>query len=115
MNFPFTTQQFFAIFCKYNEAVWPIQIILYLIALAIVFFMFTRKQYAGNVAILGLAFLWAWMGIVYHILFFFEVNPLAVFFGALFILQALLFVYVGIKDRIQCMPTSDLRVRISIF
>jgi hypothetical protein len=38
----------------------------------------------------GLAFLWAWSGIVYHWSFFTTINPAANVFGAVFVLQAVL-------------------------
>ena len=31
---PFTREQFFAVFAAYNEAVWPVQYLAYLLALA---------------------------------------------------------------------------------
>jgi hypothetical protein len=33
---PFTVEQFYGVFVQYNEAVWPMQIVLYAIAMAIV-------------------------------------------------------------------------------
>jgi hypothetical protein len=40
--------------------------------------------------------LWMWMGTVYHLLFFSAINPASYLFGALFILQGLLFLIVGV-------------------
>lgn len=46
-----------------------------------------------------LVFYWLWMGIVYHIIFFSSINPVAYVFGVMFILQTILFIKAGIIDK----------------
>lgn len=78
---PFTEQQFFAVFGNYNEAVWPAQALLFLLAiLSVIGALWSRRGVA-----LIVAGLWAWCGIAYHWIHFARVNPAAWFFGALFI------------------------------
>ncbi|HZV42939.1 MAG TPA: DUF6064 family protein, partial [Saprospiraceae bacterium] len=91
MNLPFSSDQFFHVFREYNETVWPAQILL--LALAIIAIVLTILLYRNAHATIGmiLTFLWLWMGLVYHILFFTSINPAAYLFGALFILQGFLF------------------------
>jgi hypothetical protein len=48
----------------------------------------------GVAAVLGL--LWVWMGAVYHLGFFRAINPAAIGFGVAFIVQGVLFYWVGI-------------------
>jgi hypothetical protein len=43
-----------------------------------------------------LSFFWLWMGIVYHLIFFSTINKAAYFFGALFIVQGILFTVWGV-------------------
>ncbi|HPP76539.1 MAG TPA: DUF6064 family protein, partial [Armatimonadota bacterium] len=51
-------------------------------------------------ATLGL--FWVWMGIIYHIMHFSSINPIARLFGVLFVLQGILLVAVGcISDRLK--------------
>jgi hypothetical protein len=93
---PFTTEQFIQIFEKYNQAVFPIQFVLILAAIISVSLaanpkLFTNKTISGL-----LGFLWLWTGIVYHFIFFTKISPPAYLFGALFILQGLLFLYEGV-------------------
>lgn len=57
---PFTEQQFFEVFRRYNNAVW------------------------------------AWVALVYHGTFFREIDPAAMLFAALFLLQVALFVWYGV-------------------
>ncbi len=94
MNMPFTTEQFFNVFVSYNTAVWPAQIILFLLPLAAIYLAAKGKSPASVSVIL--AALWLWMGIVYHILFFSSINPAARIFGALFVVEGMLFIYSGV-------------------
>ena len=96
MNLPFTTDQFLSVFKEYNQSLWPTQVILILIALLLLYFLFREKIYSNRLISAGLALFWLWMGIVYHLIFFSQINPAAKIFGALFIIQAVLFIYYGI-------------------
>lgn len=98
MKLPFTLQQFLDVFTRYNQAVWPMQFVLVLFALAAVLLCFKKIEAADNLISLLLAFFWLWMGIVYHIVFFSEINKVANLFGSLFILEGLLFLYYGLLN-----------------
>jgi hypothetical protein len=90
MSLPFSAREFFEVFGRYNEAVWPAQLILLGIAVWVVIGML-RHEHARLILVL-LAALWLWAGLVYHLTFFVSVNPAAVVFGVLFVAQALIFV-----------------------
>ena len=95
-SIPFTIQQFFQVFEKYNQAIYPIQFVLLLVA-AVGIFLATSRKPSRNKIISGLlGFLWLWTGIVYHLIFFTTISPPAYLFGTLFILQGLLFLYEGV-------------------
>jgi hypothetical protein len=98
MRTPFTSAQFFGVFSHYNLAVWPVQVLFYLAALATTIILLANRPFAGKVIYGTLAFLWLWMGLVYHLLFFSAINPAAFVFGALFILQSLLFLVAGFRQ-----------------
>ena len=95
MNLPFTVEQFFDVFGVYNQAVWPMQIVLYLLALIAIFFAFIKFKNSDKIISAVLAFFWLWIGIVYHLIYFTAINKAAYLFGILFIGQGLLFFYVG--------------------
>ena len=102
MNLPFSSEQFLQVFSDYNETVWPLQILL--MAMAVVAVVLTILPYRHANAIIGmiLSFLWIWMGLVYHILFFSSINPAAYLFGAVFIIQGFLFFwFIVIKKKIS--------------
>jgi len=84
MKLPFTIDHFFAVFTSYNESVWPMQILLYLPAIAIIILLFWPRPDSGRIIAAILAFFWVWMGIAYHFAFFAAINPAARLFGSVF-------------------------------
>jgi Family of unknown function (DUF6064) len=93
---PFTTEQFLRVFEKYNQAIYPFQFALILVAIISVFLAASRKPFANKLISYLLGFLWLWTGIVYHFIFFTAISPPAYLFGTLFIIQGLLFLYEGV-------------------
>jgi hypothetical protein len=104
---PFTSEQFFAVFSEYNRAVWPLQVVLFALALASVFVALRRPGIAR--LILGyLAVLWVWMGIAYHWLFFSAINPAARVFGGLFVIEGALLAWMAVSRRdLAVEPKAD--------
>lgn len=92
MQLPFTTDQFLDVFSLYNTGVWPAQIIIYILAIISVFSIINKKA-NSKITFYVLAILWLWMGIVYHIMFFSVINPASYFFGLLFIIQGVDFLF----------------------
>lgn len=91
MKIPFTTEQFLEVFRQYNLSVWPLQLVLYVLAAIAVYAGVKQVRGATRMITSILAFLWIWMGIAYHLLFFTSINPAATSFGAFFVLQGILF------------------------
>ena len=109
MSLPFTIEQFMGIFEKYNIAVWPMQIILVLIALLALFLSLRKFSYSDKIISIFLGFFWLWIGIVYHLIYFTSINKAAYLFGVLYIIQGLIFIFVGgIKSKLsfKFQPTS---------
>ena len=96
MNLPFTAEQFFAVFARYNEIVWPMQIVLNAAALLCIGLLFRASARASRAIYLILSLLWAWMAIAYHFAFFAEINPAAWVFGAAFLLGSAAFAGTGV-------------------
>jgi hypothetical protein len=94
MQLPFTSEEFFSVFARYNNAVWPMQWVLGIMAVVAIS-LALRKRAAGRSIAVVLAIFWLWMGIRYHWAFFAAINPAAKFFGALFVIQGLLFLMMG--------------------
>ena len=95
MRLPFDATQFFAVFARYNAAVWPAPIVLAVLALGAAVLAAPGRDRSSRVASGILALLWVWMGAVYHLGFFRSINPAATVFGALFLMQGIGFATVG--------------------
>ena len=85
---PFTRDQFIANLGAYNEAVWPLQVLVYLLGLAMVIMLLRPSGRNSRLIGAGLAAMWAVTGIAYHGAFFSTINTAAWIFAALFLLQA---------------------------
>ena len=115
MNLPFTVEQFLQVFERYNAAIWPLQLLAYAAGLAIVVLAARRGRRAGAAAAAVLAAMWLVNGIGYHLAFFREINPAAIGFGAMFVLQAALMAWQGIfRDRLQPSFGADARTAVAL-
>src|SRR5207302_8320736 len=84
MGIPFSIEQFFSVFAQYNESVWPMQVILNLLALVAIILLYRARPLKSRVLAAVLSFLWGWMAIAYHFAFFTTINSAAWLFGAVF-------------------------------
>jgi hypothetical protein len=91
MKTPFTTEQFFEVFQKYNTEIYPLQLIIIVLGIAAIFLIHIKKNIGSKIICGFLSFLWMWIGIVYHLSFFTEINKAAFGFGGLFVLQGIFF------------------------
>lgn len=101
MNIPFTVEQFFDVFGTYNMAIWPAQVVAYLLGIFALTMAFRETRQSGRIVSGILAIFWIWMGIFYHIAFFSDINSVAWVFGVFYIAQGLLFWFIGtIQDKL---------------
>lgn len=98
---PFTRDQFFSVFATYNNSVWPVQIVAYLLGLIAVLALLRPGRMADRVVAGVLAIMWLWAGLAYHALFFAPINKAAYLFAALFVVQGILIGYAGMGDRLR--------------
>lgn len=96
---PFTSEQFFNVFSQYNTAVWPMQIVFYLLGLIALLAAVWKFRFSNRVTTMILAFFWVWMGSIYHLTHFSTINKAAYIFGSVFILQGILFFINGLGQR----------------
>lgn len=61
----FTVEQFLGMFERYNDAIWPMQIVVYGVGLIIVGLLCSRWRHAGRAVLLILAAMWTWLGAVF--------------------------------------------------
>ncbi len=99
MRLPFTVDRFFEVFSRYNTAVWPAQpALLALAVLALTLLLWRPRATSGAVSAI-LATFWAWMAIAYHLLFFAKINPTARVFALFFLVEAAVFLALGVVRR----------------
>lgn len=95
MDLPFSREQFFEVIADYNVAVWPAQFALTLLAVAIVVLVIRWPERVGRLVSYGLALLWGWVALAYHLAFFWSINPAAPIFAAVSIAAAAAFIWFG--------------------
>ncbi|NLF32830.1 MAG: hypothetical protein GX591_18325 [Planctomycetes bacterium] len=95
MRLPFTVEQFFDVFEAYNRAIWPAQVLAYVLGLAAIVLASGDTARRGRAVAGILALSWIWMGAAYHLGHFRAINPAATVFGVLFLLQGLVFIGAG--------------------
>lgn len=89
---PFTLEEFLGIFETFNHAIFPLQIIMYVVAVGmlVISIIRTRKYDMFIPIILGL--IWIFVGLTYHILSFSSINNAAFIFGIAFIVAGILLI-----------------------
>ena len=105
MQLPFTKEQFFDLFGVYNVALWPVLIALWMASVAVSALLLSSRRPPDRWISALLAAHWAWSALAYHAAFFTRINPAAWMFAALFLVQAALFVWVGVvRGRLSFAP-----------
>jgi len=108
VQLPFTHDQFLDVFSAYNRALWPAVILIWLLTAAAIVALYRRGPRASRFVAAVLVIHWGWAGIAYHLAFFRSINPAASLFGAVFVLQAALFLWRGVfGSRLSFQPTSS--------
>jgi hypothetical protein len=96
---PFSPEEFFALFERYNPAIWPAQIVAYGLGGLVVWAIATGQTWSWKIASFVLAAFWLWNGLAYQLAFFSPISPAAYGFAALFIVQGLIFLGSGLRTR----------------
>jgi hypothetical protein len=108
-SLPFSTDAFFAVFEQYNLAIWPAQVLAYVLGLAVVVLVLKPVRHGDRAIAAILAAAWIGMGAGYHMTYFAAINPVALVFGAAFVVQGALFAWAGVvRDRLNFRFAPDL-------
>lgn len=81
MEFPFTSEQFFEVFEKYNTDLFPAQIFIFVLGILGLLLIHTKWKFKNTLIGGFLGLLWLWIGIAYHFSFFTPINQGAYAFG----------------------------------
>lgn len=106
---PFTTEQFFEVFARYNQAIFPWQVIAVLAGVMAVALLWRDTRQATAGVLLVLAAMWLVNGVGYHWLHFAPVNPIARLFAVVFVVEALLLAWAALaRPGLRLRPGGDL-------
>jgi len=107
---PFTVEQFYSVFVSYNESVWPMQIVLYAIGIAILYLLLKARPAKSRIISSLLALLWVWTATTYCFAFFTRISGSGWVIGAVLLAGGLWLGWIGaIKSRIHFGPKGGLR------
>ena len=89
----YSIDEFIIVLENYNLAIWPLQILVYILIGIALFFSFKSTKYAPKIVLSVLAFLWLFNGIIFCFLFWASSHIFGYIFGVFCILQGILFIY----------------------
>lgn len=99
MKLPFTHEQFLDVFGIYNGLFLPAVLLLWAGTLVALLSWWRRGAAASRMLAVLLALHWGWSGLAYHLALFRAINPAAIAFAALFVVEAALLLRAGVVRR----------------
>jgi len=108
MHLPFTEAEFLGLFTRFNLALWPVLLVLW-IASAAAAVSLLRGRASTRAMLLLLAAHWLWSGLAFHAWFFSRINPRADLFALMFVAQGVLFAVAARQHRIGFAWDASLR------
>jgi hypothetical protein len=98
---PFTHEEFIAVFRVYNTAIWPAQIVAYLLGGTILLLVLRLTPWAGGAIATILGLKWLWTGLAYHAVHFSAINRAGYGFAAFFVVQGLMLAWAGVAGHLE--------------
>jgi hypothetical protein len=92
---PFSPDVYVSLFAQYNAAFWPALICALILGVAMLGCIIHASAAAGRMLALIVATYWIWTGWAFHIETYATLNWAAVPFGALFIVQGMVTIFMG--------------------
>ena len=106
---PFTASEFLDVFAAYNQALWPLVAMLWVLTALVMVAALARASALPMPVRLLLAVHWLWAGLVYHALFFTAINPAAWLFAAMFVTQGVMLVMFPSGQRAGTIRSGSVR------
>ena len=89
----FSLEELLLVLESYNLFIWPLQIIVYVLIVLVLFFSLTPTQYSAKIVSAILSFFWLFTGIVFCFIYWVPNHIFGYIFGIFCVLQGLLFLY----------------------
>lgn len=97
--FTFIEEEFLSMLANYNETIWPVQILAYIIAVTALLACFVKTRYSDRVIMSSIVLFWLWNGIVFAGIFWPEIYPYAYIFAVMLTIQGLLFIFGMVRSK----------------
>jgi hypothetical protein len=105
--FSINLEEFLLVLERYNLAIWPLQIFAYIFGFLALFFTIKRFKYSNQIILAVLSFFWLWTGAVFCPIYWAPTYKFAYLFGALCIIQGLLFLTGAVKSEMSFKFRTD--------
>lgn len=92
----FTLAEFLEMISRYNLTFWPLQIVAFILGIFVVLLAIWNGTHSGRIVSAILVFYWLWVGLVFNLLYFSPIFPMAITFVFLFVLQAVILIFAGV-------------------
>ena len=89
--FSFDLQEFLIVLENYNQDIWPLQVLAYLLGILAVYHAFKKSFVSNKVILVILSIFWIWTGLVFSTFYWAPTYNFAYSFTGLFIVQGILF------------------------
>ncbi len=87
---PYDRSVLFELVGQYNLSIWPIHIVVFILAIYIIYLVIKARSYASQLILQILGVAWITSGWIFFIQHYASINWIGQYFGYLFILQGLL-------------------------
>lgn len=115
MDMSLTLEQLMDAFERYNLAIWPMQVLAYVMGIGTLFLAIKNLPSSNKIITGILSFLWLWTAIGFFFLYFGPVYRPAYIFGGFFIIQGIVFLATTLKPRFSFSYKGDAYSHVGIF
>jgi hypothetical protein len=110
----FNLEEFLGVLERFNKDIWPLQILIYVLGIFVLFLLIRKNKYSDRIILAILALLWLWNGIIFCPFYWATTYKYAYLFGALFILQGIIFLVGVFKPNISFGHLNRLNTAVGI-
>lgn len=105
----FTLEQFLEMMARYNTTFWPMQLVAYGLGIIAVLLSIWPTQQSGRIVSIILALFWLWVGLVFNLVYFSPLYPMAILLAVLFVIQGGILITLGVfKGALSFKVNADL-------
>lgn len=96
MGSPLSLEQVLGVFGTYNVAVWPMQVLAYLLGLLAAFLAFRPTRHSSTIMAAILSFYWLWIGVAFYVFFWAPSYPPGYVLAPIVVIQGAVFLVLGV-------------------